>query len=163
VRLFTIVAEDLLKLCSARLRKQLRRRLAGARVKAKVKKTAGTNPKSPLAVNKLIRRESKVKVDAINLAKPSIGDGACEVCAAPMECGESLAEVSEPYATHFDRATICIDAEQESARPRGLKHRFGMSTTTKVGVNVGAVCAYRQGAEQFCQQDGAMEGRTRRH
>ena len=115
--LFAVVAEDLLKLYSARLCKQLSRRLAGARVKAKVKETAGTNPKSPLAVNKLIRRESKIKVDAINLAKPSAGDGAREVCAAPMECGESLAEVSEPYATHFDRATICIDAEQEAARP----------------------------------------------
>jgi hypothetical protein len=60
-----------------------------------------------------------------------------------VECGEAVAESSESYATHLNRATIRINAEQESAWPRGLKHRFSVTATTKVGVNVGPIGAHR--------------------
>jgi hypothetical protein len=80
-----------------------------------------------------------------------------------VECGEAVTEASESNAAHLDRATIRINAEQESAWSGGFKDRFGVSPTTEVGVDVGAIGAHRQGAEQFCQKDGAMEGRTRRH
>jgi hypothetical protein len=147
VGLFTVVAEDLLKLCSARLCNQLSRRFTGARVKAQVEESTGANSKSAFAVNELVRGESEIEVDAVNLAETGIGDGARKVCAAPVECGEAVAEASESYAAHLDRATIRINAEKESAWPCARKHRFGVSAATEVGVNVGAVGAHRQGAE----------------
>ena len=60
-----------------------------------------------------------------------------------MESREAVAEASEPHAAHCDRATIRINAEQESAWPGGFKHRFGVSPTTEVGVDVGAIVAHR--------------------
>jgi hypothetical protein len=143
VRLFAIVAEDLLQLSSARLCNQLSRRFTAARVKAQVKEATGANPESALAVNKLIRRETKIKVDAVDLAEPSIGDGARKMCAASMECGEAVAEGSESNAAHRDRTAIRINAEQEAAWPGSFKHRFGVSPTTEVRVNVGAIRAHR--------------------
>jgi hypothetical protein len=143
VGLFAVVTKDLLKLCSARLCKQLRRRLTAPSVKAEVKEAAGANPEPSFAVNELVGGESKVEVDAIDLAEPTIGDRARKVRAAPVECGEAVAESSESHATHLNRATIRINAEQESAWPRSLKYRFGVSATTEVGVNVGPIRAHR--------------------
>jgi hypothetical protein len=143
VGLFAVVTKDLLKLCSARLCKQLRRRLTAPSVKAEVEEAAGANPETSLAVDELVGGESEVEVDAINLAEPCIGDCARKVRATPVECGEAVAESSESHATHLNRATIRINAEQESAWPRSLKYRFGVTATTEVGVNVGPIRAHR--------------------
>jgi hypothetical protein len=111
VGLFAIVAEDLLKLRSARLRNELSRRFTGACVKTEIKKATRANPESALTVNKLVRGESEVKVDTIDVAEPSVGNGTRKVCAASVECGEAFAEASESHAAHLDRTTICINPE----------------------------------------------------
>ena len=79
VGLFAVVTEDLLKLCSARLCKQLRRRLTATCVKAEVEEAAGANAESSFAVDELVGGESEVEVDAINLAEPCVGDRARKV------------------------------------------------------------------------------------
>ena len=80
-----------------------------------------------------------------------------------MECREPIAEARKSSATHVDCSPVGIDAEKEPTGARCLKDCLCVPATTEVGVDVGAVWSNHQCVEQFSQQDGAMEGRTRRH
>ena len=81
-RIFTKLTKECGEFWNRQVRKKCRCALPLSGVESKVKRSASANAKATLTIDKLIRRETEVKEDAINAVKTS-GRGGLSRLAAP--------------------------------------------------------------------------------
>jgi hypothetical protein len=142
--------------------KKCRRGLSLRRIKSKIKCAASANSKAALAINQLIRRETKIKEDSVAARKPSGRRCFGDARVAPLEGVEAITKCCESHTRTCNRRWVCVNTKELTVRRTRRQYRLCMTSATEICIDVVPASANCKTIKRFAQQHWLMKRRLMR-